>query len=476
VTRPSVRSGSNFRVTFAVLATATGAFSLLQSLVAPVLPLLQDVMDTDQATVTWLLTGYLVSASVCTPIIGRLGDMFGKTRVLVLVLAVLAVGSIVAALAPSITALIAARVIQGVGGGVVPLAFGILRDECPPEKLAGSVGLIAALLAAGGGIGLVLAGPIVDALSYHWLFWIPGSVVTITAIVAVMAIPPSPVRAPGRVSWVAAVLLSGWLVLLLLAVSQAPAWGWADPRTVTMLLAALVVGTAWAAVESRSLHPLIDTRLLRQRVVWTTNLVAFLAGVTLYSTFAFLPAFFQTPADEGYGFTATVSVAGLMVLPLSAGMFGIGFVSGRLSNRYGAQRILVLGTVVTALPFPVLAVAHGSQWEVLPAMVFLGVGYGLSLASTASLTVQSVRPHQTGVASGLNANIRMIGGSIGTAALAGVITANLSASGYPAEQGYTSAFILLGAVGAIAAALGLLVPAPETVRARDAGRLTVDVP
>ena len=175
---------TDYRLTFVVLCVGVASFSLLQSMVNPVLPTIEAALHTDQATVTWVLTAYLLSASVFTPIIGRVGDKVGKERMLVVALGALAVGSLLAALAPSIGVLIAARAIQGIGGGVLPLTFGIIRDEFPRDKVAGAVGTSAALLAVGGGVGLVLAGPIVDALSYHWLFWLP---MILTALAAVAA-------------------------------------------------------------------------------------------------------------------------------------------------------------------------------------------------------------------------------------------------------------------------------------------------
>ena len=187
---------SHYKLTFVVLAVAVAAFTLLQSLVAPVLPLLEKNLHTSQDTITWVLTAYLLSASVFTPILGRIGDMIGKEKVLIAVLIALALGSILAALATSIAVMIVARAIQGIGGGLLPLAFGIIRDEFPREKVAGAVGLIAALLAVGGGLGLVLAGPIVNLLDYHWLFWIPGIVVSLVAVLAYFVVPPSPIRSP----------------------------------------------------------------------------------------------------------------------------------------------------------------------------------------------------------------------------------------------------------------------------------------
>src|SRR5580704_10078609 len=189
---------AHYRATFTVLAAATAAYALLQSLVRPVLPTMQAGLHTSQNTVTWVLTAYLLSASIFTPIMGRLGDMWGKERLLVAALVALAAGSLLSALASSVAIMLVGRVIQGIGGGVLPLAFGIIRDEFPREKVAGAVGVIAALAAAGAGFGIVLAGPIVEALNYHWLFWIPAIMLAAATVAAKLIVPESPVRTAGR--------------------------------------------------------------------------------------------------------------------------------------------------------------------------------------------------------------------------------------------------------------------------------------
>ena len=164
---------ASYKATFVVLLLGVTAYSLLQSLVVPVLTTIQHDLHTSQGTVTWVLTVYLLSASIFTPILGRVGDMVGKERMLVVTLVALAVGSVLAGLAHSIGVLIVARAIQGIGGAVLPLSFGIIRDEFPATKVAAGVGVVAAMAAVGGGAGIVLAGPIVEHLDYHWLFWIP---------------------------------------------------------------------------------------------------------------------------------------------------------------------------------------------------------------------------------------------------------------------------------------------------------------
>ncbi|HTW15686.1 MAG TPA: MFS transporter [Nocardioides sp.] len=453
---------TDYRVTFMVLCLGVATFSLLQSMVNPVLPTIAHELDTDQATATWVLTAYLLSASVFTPIIGRVGDKVGKERMLVVALGSLAVGSLIAALAPSIGVLILARVVQGVGGGVLPLTFGIIRDEFPREKIAGAIGTASALLAFGGGIGLVIAGPLVDALSYHWLFWLPMIATVIATVAAAVLVPESPVRTPGKISVGSALLLSAWLVALLLATSQGHSWGWSSPEVIGLFLAAAVLLPVWVRAEARSESPLVDMRMMRLPRVWTVNLVALLFGAGMYSLFAFLPAFLQTPSEAGYGFGITVTESGLLLLPQTVASFLMGVVSGRLAARFGSQALLVVGSAMTAASIFGLALAHGEIWYVVASTTLFGFGLGLAFAAMANLVVEAVPPSQTGVASGMNANIRTVGGAIGTAVLTSVVTSGARPDGLPVESGYTTGFLLLAISLTVATVVALLIPLIRT--------------
>src|ERR1700761_14307 len=465
---------TRYWATFTVLAAATAAYALLQSLVTPVLPTIEAGLHTTQNTVTWVLTAYLLSASIFTPIMGRLGDMWGKERMLVAALVALTLGSVLAALTGSIVIMIVARVIQGIGGGVLPLSFGIIREEFPVQKVAGAVGVIAALAAAGAGLGIVLAGPIVEALDYHWLFWIPAIMLAAATVAAKLIVPKSRVRTAGRVSWPAAVLLSAWLVALLVPISEAPSWGWGSARVLGLLAAAVVLAVAWVVTESRSAHPLIDMRMMRIPVVWTTNLVALLFGVGMYATFAFLPEFLQTPASAGYGFGLSITLSGLILLPSSVAMFAVGVASGRLTSRFGAKAVLVTGALISIVPFVLLTFAHRQEWEILLAMCLQGVGFGMAYAAMSNLVVQGVPAEQTGVASGMNANIRTIGGSLRAARLSRIGTSTTGIGGLPRESGYTHGFGLL-AVANIAAA-GCAVLGSSAALARSGGRRSDQLP
>jgi EmrB/QacA subfamily drug resistance transporter len=455
---------ARYQVTFAVLALGVAAFALLQSLVIPVLTTVQHDLHTTQSAVTWVLTAYLLSASIMTPILGRVGDMVGKERVFVATLVALAVGSLLAAIAPSIAIMIVARVIQGIGGGMVPVAFGIIRDEFPAEKVAGAVGALASLTAVGAGLGIVLAGPIVNALDYHWLFWLPMILTDVAAVSAVLFVPESPVRTPGRISWLPAVLLSGWLVALLVALSEAPAWGWGSGRVLGLLVAAAALGVGWVLADLRAATPLIDMKMMRLRAVWTNNLVALLIGVGMYATFAFLPEFVQTPSAAGYGFGASITRSGLMLLPSAITMFAVGVFAGRLARKLGGKALVIAGCSIGAGAMAILAFAHSQQWEIYASSALMGVGFGLAFSAMAALVVMAVPASQTGVASGMNANIRTIGGSIGAAVMASIVTSQLAASGLPKGSGYTTGFAVMTGGLVLAALAGLLIPSVRRLR------------
>jgi EmrB/QacA subfamily drug resistance transporter len=449
---------TDYRLTFLVLCVGVASFSLLQSMVNPVLPTIQAALHTDQATVTWVLTAYLVSASIFTPIIGRVGDKVGKERMLVVALGALAVGSLLAAVASTIGVLIVARVIQGIGGGVLPLTFGIIRDEFPREKVASAIGMSAALLAVGGGVGLVIAGPIVDALSYHWLFWIPMAMTVVAAIAAAVWVPESPERTPGRINVFTAFLMSTWLVALLVGVSQGHHWGWSSGKVIGLFVVAAVMLPVWVLAEARSKEPLIDMQMMRIPTVWTVNLVALLFGMGMYAMFAFVPQFLQTPEVAGYGFGVSVSESGLLLLPQTVATFFGGIAAGRLAARYGSKALLVVGATLTAVGTFGMALAHGELWMVIIETTILGLAFGLAFAAMSNLVVAAVPQSQTGVASGMNTNIRTVGGAIGSAVIATVVTSNVLPIGVPSESGYTHGFLLLAITSTAAAVVSVLVP------------------
>ncbi|MGB0093331.1 MAG: MFS transporter [Solirubrobacteraceae bacterium] len=451
-------------VILAVLSLAGLAYAVLSSAVIPALPTIQHDLHTTETGVTWLLTGFLLSASVGTSIIGRLGDMYGKERLLLWTLLVLAVGTLLAAVSNSLALLIVARVFQGVAGGIFPLAFSIARDEFPPDRVAGSIGLMSSILGVGGGLGLVIGGLIVEHLSWHWLFWMPLAVTLVAAVFTWKCIPESPIRSPGRVNWLAAALMSIGISCVLIAIAQTTVWGWGGARTLTLLAVGLGICMLWIAVEVRSREPLVDMTMMRIRGVWTTNLAAFLLGAGMYASFIIFPQFAQLPTSTGFGFGASVVVSSLYLLPCALVMGLLGTVAGRVARRYGSKLALIVGSAVAAVSFVWLAIAHGHPYDMLISATLLGIGIGLAFAALGNLIVQAVPSNQTGVASGMNTVVRTLGGALGGQISATFIVKN-TAHGLPTVTGFTDSFIMAAVFLIVCVAAAALVPSTQTASA-----------
>jgi EmrB/QacA subfamily drug resistance transporter len=456
------------------LLLAALAFALSQTMVAPALPKITTEYDTTTTSSAWVLTGYLLSASVCTPLAGKLGDLFGKGRVLTFVLAIFSVGSVVCATAGSIEQLIAGRVIQGVAGGVFPLAFGIINDELPGEKRAVGIGLVSAMFGIGGGIGLPLSGVIVDHTHMSVLFWI-GLIAVPAAFAAWHLVPPSPARERVRVDWTGAVVLSVGLAVLLFGISKANVWGWGSPQTLALLLGGPAILGFFGWLELRTTDPLVDMRVFAERAVLATNGTAFLIGIAMFGSFLLIPQFAQTPESAGYGFGMSVTEAGLVMFPSAAMMLFAGPMGGALGNRIGFRSVLLLGTSLAVASFLVLTFAHEHVWEFVLSGMLLGFGISFSFASMANLIVAAVDPKEVGIATGINTVTRTIGGAFGSAIVTALLTAETIpfTPGIPTETAYTEAFVVATVGGLLAFASTLAIP---RVRARVGAGVSAPLP
>ena len=413
-----------------VLAGIT--FALSQTVVSPALPELQRAYHADAASAAWIFTGYLLAASIATPIVGKLGDVYGRGRVMTAVLLVFAAGSVVCALAGTLWLLVVGRIIQGVGGGIFPLAFGIIRDHFPQQRVATAIGGISATFGIGGGVGLVLAGFVVDALGASWLFWL-GLMALPAAWAIHHYVPREDIGLRPRIDWLGAAILSVALASLLYGLSKANEWGWGSPRVIGLVVGGVALAAFWVWLELRMDEPLVEIRVLRRRPVLMTNITAVLVGFGMFASFLLVPQLAQTPERFGYGFSATVTGSGLIMLPSTFVMLFAGPWAGRLAAT-SPRRPLVLGSLLLALAFIVYAVAHGTVLELCIGGALTGLGIGFAYASMANLVVASVPPDEVGVATGINTIMRTIGGAFGAQLVASLLTTKaIAGTPIPAE-------------------------------------------
>jgi EmrB/QacA subfamily drug resistance transporter len=449
-------------VTLAILALAGLAYALQQTMILPALPALQRDLHTTTAWATWLFTAFLLVSAVATPVLGKLGDQYGKERFLLVSLVVFFIGCFAAIFAWNIWSLIAFRAIQGFGGAVFPLAFAIVYDEFPRDKVAGGVGMISAILGVGGGLGLVLSGVLVDQLSWRWLF-VVGAIAVGAAVVLVWRfVPESPIKTPSRLDVGGAVLLSGLLVALLLGLTEGPTWGWMSVRVLGLFAASAVLAWGWVTVELRVPSPMIDMRVFVQRTVLFTNLTAVFTGFAMFGAFVLLPSLMQTHPGGAvhYGFSLSATSTGIYLLPGGLLGFVAGPIAGRLGVRHGSRMPLILGLILAAAGIAGLALAHDHPWQISVWMGFIGVGVPFAFAAMAKLIIDAVRPSETGVATGMNTVMRTVGSVIGGQVGAAIVSGDtIGTSHIPAESAFVAAFWVSAAVAITGAGLARLIPA-----------------
>ncbi|MDL9937049.1 MFS transporter [Gordonia sp. ABSL1-1] len=440
------------------LALAAGAFALAQTAVVPGLGELTVKLNASPADIGWVLTAYLISAAILTPVFGRLGDMFGNKRMLVIAVGLFGAGSIVAALAPNVWVLVAARVIQGAGGGIFPLCFGIIGHTFPAEKRSTALGLISALAGIGAGGGLVMGGLLIDHTSWHWIFW-AGALMSGVALAGVWRIPEAHIPTPGRIDVLGVVLLAVGLTMPLFALSKGATWGWGDPLTIGLIVGGFVVLAGFGAYELRVAEPLIDVRTLGRSAVLITNIAALLFGAGMFAVFSLIPQLAQTAEKYGHGFGLDATGSGLLLLPGSLAMLIAAVIAGRVVTRIHPAIPLVAGGLVAALGLGLLAIDHGSQWTVMAFSVIVFIGIGLGMSTMPNLIMGAVPTDKISESTGVNALVRSVGSSIGSQVAATVLASSLIAGTKVSTDSAYDQVFWMGAVATLFAgvvAIGLL--------------------
>jgi EmrB/QacA subfamily drug resistance transporter len=442
-----------------ILSTAALAFALAQTTLIPALGELKTALHTDASGVAWTLTGYLLAAAVFTPLFGRLGDMFGKRRLLVISLGFFTAGSVVAALGSSLGVTVAGRVLQGVGGGIFPLCFGIIRDEFPRERVGQSIGLISATLGIGGGLGLVIGGLLVDHASYHWIFWLSAAMSALAAVAVQLFIHESPVRRPGKVDIRGAVVLGVGLVLPMVGIARANEWGWGSGRVLGLLAAGTIILVGWVRLQLRTEEPMADIATLRRPPVLVTNVATLLVGFGMFGSYILIPQLAEAPTSTGYGFGLSATAAGVLMLPSALAMLVVGPFSGILGAKMGNKVPLALGGLATGLGLVLMGFFHGSELEILVFNTISSIGVGLAYAAMPNLIVDAVPPEQTGQATGFNAVVRSIGSSLGSQVTAAILAGSVLAStDLPSDAGYTAAYLVSGGIALAAVLAAVMIP------------------
>lgn len=436
---------------------AVFSYAVVQTLVVPALGLLQRELHTTSTWSAWILSAFLLSSAVLTPLISWLGDQYDKRRVMLGALAVFFCGCVGATAVSNIGEMIAARVAQGAGLSLLPLSIAVIREVLPAERTHAAMGAVSGVIGAGAGLGLVIGGLVADSLSWRYLFAVGAALIALSFLLVASWVPSGTGHLRRPFDPVGAVLLATALSVLLVALTEGPAWGWDSAWVLGLFAATAVILAALAVAETRMSDPLIDMRELVHRPTLMTHSGAFIFGLMSFIFYVTLPAYEETPrAAAGYGFTASVTESGLMLLPGAVTLLIAGAVTARLAAKLGPRWPAAAGFALAAAGSLALLVAHTAIWEHAVWYAVIGAGSGLIVASMPLLLVRVVPPQRTSVTNGINNIFRTVGGVVGTQVAAAVLASGKLSSGIPAASSYSTLFATAAVVCLVGVGVALL--------------------
>ncbi|MEU6573455.1 MFS transporter [Streptomyces sp. NPDC046805] len=444
-----------------VLAVTGTVVALMQTLVFPIVPQLPRLLNASPSDTTWAVTATLLTAAVATPVSGRLGDMFGKRRMMLTSLVVMLAGSLVAALSDSLGPLIVGRALQGAASGVIPLGISIMRDELPKERVGSAAAVMSASMGVGSALGLPIAALIADNASWHALFWTSSALSALVIMLVALLVPESQARTGGRFDLVGALGLSVALVSLLLAISRGADWGWSSFTTLGLFATAVVVLLLWGRFELRATTPLVNLRVTARRQVLLTNLASTTFSFAMFTMQMLVPRLMQLPSATGYGMGKSLLTVGLSMAPQGLVMMSMAGASAALSRAKGPKVTLMVGAATVSAAYALNTLLMSEIWHLILITCVIGAGVGLAYGAIPSLVMGAVPASETGAANSLNTLMRSIGNST-SSAVAGVIfahvTVSFGATALPSENAFKTAMAIASGSALVAFTIAAFLP------------------
>ncbi len=455
---------SRNRAVIATLAFAGMVASFMQTILIPIQGQLPDLLHASREDTAWVITITLLVSAICTPISGRLGDMYGKRRVIVVLLMALITGSVIAALSPAVVPLIIGRALQGVGMGVIPLGISVLRDVIDEDHLGSAIALVSATLGVGGALGLPVSAAVTGNADWHVLFWLAAGLGALALALVVRFVPDSSERAGGRVDVPGVIGLSLGLAAVLIAVSRGNEWGWSSPLTWGLLGGGVLVLLLWGWIELRAGDPLVDLRVSARASVLLTNIASIAMGFALFSSQIAFPQLLELPHAVG-GMGLSLLQASLVLMPAGLAMLAMSPVAGRVERRWGPKPLLVAGAAVIAVDYLCAWLLELSTPLVLAINLLIGLGIGLGYAAMPALIMRAVPADETGAANGLNTLMRSLGTAVASALVAAVLASSatvVDGHAVPSAEAFRLAFALGLGAAAVCCVIAVFIPKAAT--------------
>ena len=473
------RTAANPVVAVAVLCFGGLTAALTQTMVIPIQTELPQLLHTSAANATWVITITLLTAAISMPVAGRLADLFGKQRVLVGSATILLVSSVICALSSALAPMLVGRAMQGIAMGFIPVGISLIREITPPKMASTAIATMSATLGVGGAIGLPLSAWIVQAGSWHVLFWVASGMAAVVLALVWVAVPHVHDAHPGRLDLVGILGLAVGLASFLVGISKATAWGWGDVRTLGAIGAGLVVLVLWGVYELRHSDPLVDLRTTAKLPILMTNIAAVAIGFGMMAQSIVVPQLLQLPESTGYGLGQTILAAGLWMAPAGLMMMLFAPISARLIRTVGARNTLVAGAVVLGGGYLVAFFLMNAPWQLLLASCVTSAGVGIGYAAMPTLILDNAPLREAASAVGLNSLMRSVGTTLAAAVMGTLLTSQTSTFGsfeIPTNGAFQLCFVVGAAAAFAGAAIGLGIPRRRDTSASDgeAGSTTAE--
>lgn len=396
--------------------------TLQQTLAVPLMADLPEGLHTAPENATWLIGASLMSGAVCTPLLTRLGDMYGKRRLILITLGTLVIGSLIGGLTHSFAVVISARAIQGAAIALIPLGLAVMRDEVPPHRLAFGTAALSSTLAIGAGAGLPLSGVLVDGPGWQWIFWLPAIAGIVLLCAIAIVLPESLVRSGGSVDHTGALLLAVGLCALVLTLSRGSTWGWTSTPTALLGAGGLGAFALFSVVELRSRDPVVDLRLAACPRLAAAHAVSLLLGFAAYANMMVTPQLLQQPASTGYGLGLSTATAGLWLVPMALSFGVFAPAAPWVVHHWGAPATVSVGAVAMAVSYAIRVFFSDGLAQVVAGSVAVSLGTVLTYAALPIVVMGEVPGGQTAAANGVNYLLRTVGSVTASAATAWVIS------------------------------------------------------
>ncbi len=387
-------SKKSINISIALMAFSGLLIIYVETMIVPAIPIFITFFHSTYSNVSWILTAYIISGTVSAAIFGKVADIVGKKKVFLILGIIYTIAISFGGFTRTLDELIAVRAAQGLGFGMIPIAFAIINDVVPREKLALAQGIMSATFAIGSGIGLVLGSYITETLGWQWDFHTAIPVAVILLILVFIFIRENTVTGKQKIDFAGVAMLGGGLVALIFALSEGQHYGWYSYLIIELFITALVLFTVFAYFESHYKYAFINMKLLKKRNIFLSNIVGLFAMAAMYFLFFTVPTLLQDPAPSGFG--KTVFDSGLILFPATVMNMVFAPVAARVIRKRGPRLSILMGLTVDIIGFGLLYLYRATIPEILLDTIFVGAGISMMLVGIINVLLTSTPRENAG--------------------------------------------------------------------------------